>query len=150
MSHYTPADDRYLRRMYGRAPAAQIARHLKRSANSVHQRARKLGLSRASTNRAWSDADDAMLREHWPDVQAAAQALGRSPKSVKLHARRIGLPPIWRRESSGTPWTAAEDAIVRKHYDQDGAAGVQRLLPHRSRRAIETRNYALKRRTSAK
>ena len=40
----------------------------------------------------WTDRDEAILRELWPDYLRAAERLGRHPKSVHGKALRMGLP----------------------------------------------------------
>jgi hypothetical protein len=45
---------------------------------------------------------------------------------------------------SNTSWTAAEDALLLQHYDNDGVKFCMALLPHRTRDGIQTHMSVLR------
>ena len=49
-----------------------------------------------------------------------------------------------RRDHGREKWSADEDAVLREVYPNEGAAGVGRRLPHRTRRMIYSRAYKLR------
>lgn len=88
----------------------------------------------------WSHEDIEALRRLWqpgqwnPELLAALP--GRSKLGIQRRAHQIGLTrPM---ESASTAWSAAEDAILREYYPQEGASVVHRLTG-RSRKAVKIR-----------
>jgi hypothetical protein len=57
-------------------------------------------------NRAWTEADVALLRERWESwpVYAIAGSLGRTPRAVWSKAARIGLEPVPRSPTRRRKW----------------------------------------------
>ena len=74
--------------------------------------------------RAWTDADLAALREHYPIGGSPAVKLhvaGRSTRAIQNQAHLMGLTTqcLW--------WDEAGDALVREHYTDKGAAAVSEM-----------------------
>jgi hypothetical protein len=110
-----------------------------RTPTAIAARARRLGLS--SPGRLWTAAEDDRLQRLAAErtVDELAVLLGRTPDAIRQRARKLHVallenPPTAR---SGTPWTAAEDELLRLHAGLNPAA-LARLL-ERSDRAITIR-----------
>jgi hypothetical protein len=72
---------------------------------------------------AWTEADDALLRELYPlhGPGAAPHFPGRTRKALCERAGRLKL-------RVSTNWTPEQDAIIREHYVERGGAYVAALL----------------------
>ena len=81
-----------------------------------------------STRRPFTDEEDAVLREHYRNVdhQALADRLGRSKMSIRHRGCRIGLGRPIRR------WTEKEDGIIRRYGSRGLGFLVDRLARIRS------------------
>lgn len=101
-----------------------------RTAGAVGARAAKLGL--ANYARRWTVEENRLLRALAADsvpIEEAALRLVRTPEALRQRARQLGLcpPPAGRHPRACTPWTAAEDAVLREHADNNPAQ-LSRLL----------------------
>lgn len=95
---WTSAEEAELWSLYGNEPVAEIARHLKRSENSVRKRASVLGLKSnhrkySNERRFWSDDEEWTLVEkfHNTDTQELAKELDRSETAIINRARLINV-----------------------------------------------------------
>jgi hypothetical protein len=119
---------------------AEIARELPgRTPAAVTARARKLGL--ATHARRWTAPDDERLRRlagRYP-LEELARRLGRTPDAMRQRASKLGLAPLAGGSSprAGTPWTGAEDELLRLHAGLN--PGVLGPLLGRSDRAVTIR-----------
>jgi hypothetical protein len=119
---------------------AEIARELPgRTPAAVAARAGKLGL--ATHARRWTALDDERLRRLAGSyrLEELARRLGRTPDALRQRAAKLGLAPLESSASprAGTPWTAAEDELLRLHTGLNPA--VLSGLLGRSDRAVTIR-----------
>jgi len=107
---------------YGDLPARELqAIHLPgRSVSAIRSAARAEGLIKQA-QRPWTPAEDAMMRELWPQRGLAAQ-LNRTPATCRARAMHLGLA----RPTS--PWTPADDAALRELWQHQPAAEVAARL----------------------
>lgn len=139
IKHWTPAEDAIIRAHYendGGLPKCMELLPAHRSAGATQQRAMHLGLSRKGKSQKWlkvapPDLDD-KLRAAWArmnkkkgEVEAVAAELGLPRWWVSKRARKLGLTQAQRKEP---PWTAAEDALMKKVplHDPDRCAKIFR------------------------
>ena len=140
---WTDAEDTLLAEAYGPdapkpVPTGDICRRLHRPVLSVNRRAAILGLSRkengrktkaaraGSACRPWTQDEDALLAELWPDngVLAISRALGREPEDVRRRAARV-VRGMSRPVRAGNDWwTAEEDAMIRLLFPMTGPAAL--------------------------
>lgn len=75
--------------------------------------------------RAWSAADDAVLRKHYArdGARHCADRLGRSKGSVNARAEQLGLRSMLQR-----PWAPKEEALLRMRYPRVSPAELARVL----------------------
>jgi len=145
---WTESEELYLARYYGARPTRDIARHLKRSVQSVRQRARKIGVHDEVIENAMT-----MM-----NADAVAAWLGISPATVGSWRRQLGFPYEPRihshvtYESAVIDWLRTDanvlrltrdaieprlqrlyDAVRREHYtlDELNALDVPALMPRR-------------------
>lgn len=114
---WSAADERMLRKYYGKMVIEDLADQLGRSVKAVHAHARDLGLSLRAANPAlpqlWTSKEDATLRRLFqirtnPQI---AELLGRPLRSVISRAKKLGL----KKERPGfKEWTAREDGQLRQ------------------------------------
>lgn len=71
----------------------------------------------------WSIAEDATLRELWPDLDRLTAALQRSRCAIRCRGQKIGL-----RLSRRRAWTERERQYVRDHYGRETCAQVAAAL----------------------
>lgn len=149
---WTESEDAVVRDGYTTAlPCAEIARQLPhRSPASVAARARKLGVARYA--RRWSAEDDrglVHLTATGGTIEDVAQKLSRTPEAIRRRAARLGTtPPAQARAPrGGTPWTPAENELLRLHHALNPARLAQLL--GRSDGAVCQRLRALGLRTVA-
>jgi hypothetical protein len=119
-------------------PAGELSDRLGRSAEQIRRRRRALLGSRISP-RAYTEADDRVIRSSWQrnvDVEAIARTLGRSTGSVRLRAQKLGCyEPLPRQR-----WRPHEDAAVRDGYELGlTCAQIATELPGRSPSAVAAR-----------
>lgn len=90
---WTALDDQVLRALHSNGHGVSyIAMFMVSCRESIHRRARELGLAFDETHR-WTPAENAMLRERYPDEATAdlARELGVSVSKVHSRARKLGL-----------------------------------------------------------
>lgn len=90
---WTPLDDQVLRALHSNGHGVSyIAKFMVSCRESIHRRARELGLSFVETHR-WTAAENALLRARYPDEATAdlARELGVSVSKVHSRARKLGL-----------------------------------------------------------
>lgn len=89
---WTPAEDKILRKHYGKMPRKEILRMLPgRSATALHTRASRLGIQPRPH---WSPEDDVLLTEMWSTCEKGdtmCKALGRSREAIHWRASKLGL-----------------------------------------------------------
>jgi len=102
--NWTAAEDQTIRDLWGKATSHGIAAQLKKSRNSVVNRARYLGViphirdiknkDAQKRRRGWLVTEDETIRKHWGDktVVELAEMLTRSRKHVANRAKQLGLP----------------------------------------------------------
>lgn len=97
-----------------------------------------------TNGRPWTEAEDALLREHYPEHGAdwdrwAELLPGRSRFAIRTHASQAGIAAL--RHGKGALWKDREDEVVREHYPVHGPLwfGWAVLLPGRFARAIIAR-----------
>jgi len=134
---WTPAELALLHAHYGELPVRELqATHLPgRSVSAIRSAARAEGLLK-QMQRPWTPADDAMMRELWPQ-RGLAERLDRSPAACRARAMHLGLSQTPR------PWTAQDDAVLRELWRHQSAAEVAARLG-RSVSACRYRAGALK------
>jgi len=121
------------------ASAAGIARQQGRSVEQIRARRAQLLGGRPSARR-YQPWEDEAIRTAWSetlDLDGLALRLGRTPDTLRLRARALGLHvPAPRRR-----WSAAEDHALRDGYSAGlSCHQINRLeLPHRSPEAIAAR-----------
>lgn len=107
---WAPAEDALLHSAYRKLPTSSICRTLGRTTESIHGRARKLGLTRPTNKlppRQWTGAEDEVLRNTYGRVRPSeiGAKLARTRGSVYHRAERLGLfsqlgsPEFLRRQS---------------------------------------------------
>lgn len=90
---WTIEDDYVLRRLHGNGRDAKwIARFMCCHKNTIHRRARALGIA-FDGRHVWTPAEDAILRRRYPDEQASviAHDLGFTLRAVYQRARKLRL-----------------------------------------------------------
>jgi hypothetical protein len=121
---WTPAEDDRLRRAYAAGePLEQVAAELRRPYRGVATRAQTLGLGGRhaagrggwATEREWTEAEDARLREAYGEIptQQLADELGRPKAGVYNRAFVLGLKHGYHRE-----WTDEEQQALRVAHDR--------------------------------
>lgn len=104
---WSAPDDALLVARYADAETAALARELGRSVGATYVRARQLGLLKSADHiqrmadrlrdlpghASWTDEEDAVLRDRYPDTLSKdlAQLLGRTLVAVCARAKRLGL-----------------------------------------------------------
>lgn len=95
--HWTPEEEKLLRKEYGRIPAKELAARLGRTVKSVHLRAIKSGLSeskpRTNPMKRWTKGEDEELRKGFGrlPLKELAARLDRTIDSINGRARMLGL-----------------------------------------------------------
>lgn len=101
----------------------------------------------ASSYHRWTAADDAAIRDHYPSdgPRAADRLPGRSREAVMSRAAALGVARVGakRRPDRASTWTAAEDALIRQYFPDDGARLTADRLPGRQYGAVRARAYYL-------
>lgn len=127
----------WLRDNYQPLGANECARRLGRSVGSVHQQAKRLGVTGVRTDagqyanrgprRAWSAEELDWLREHYRDLgpDACARHLGRSPRAVEQRAQASGVAPS---RGPRRVWSDDELEWLRNNYHVLGARECARQL----------------------
>lgn len=85
----------------------------------------------------WTEAEDALMREHYRAVATARMREmlpARSRKAINLRACTLGL-------TQPDDWTQEQDAAVREHYTAMGAAAVGQMI---GRSVLAVRSRAVK------
>ena len=96
----------------------------------------------------WTEEELDLLRSLYPvlgptKLAESGRLPGRSAKALKLVAGKLGIS--FRFKAGRMPrWTEEEELILRRLFPVEGAPGVHKRLPHRSRRAINHRARLLK------
>jgi hypothetical protein len=119
---WQPEEEQVLRLAYGKLPNAELARLLERSANSVGQKARNMGLD---AGRSWTPAEDRVLRARFPHELTAAIArdLGRTVHGVTGRAAGLGL-------AKSAAYMAGDlKALMRHHANTNPAMIASRIKP---------------------
>lgn len=120
---WSPAEVASLRRLYPSAPWPEILRALPRRARgSICQMAGELGVRRVAyrngggTSRVWTRAQDAELREMWPQHarRSICERLGRRWTAVRARAVELGLTGDGSRRWSG--YVSLTEAARRAGY----------------------------------
>ena len=87
--HWTPSEDQYLTKNYGRKTVEECCASLNRTLASVHYRASLLGVRAAVF---WSDEEDTLLKANvHSGIPALQKLLGRSSDSIRSRLRLLGL-----------------------------------------------------------
>lgn len=61
--HYSKEDEAYLRQCYANTPTAQLVEHLNREANSIHNKAWRMGLKKEDCF--WSDEEKQFIEDNY-------------------------------------------------------------------------------------
>lgn len=90
---WTRQQKNFLRRNYGKMKAADIARSVGHSLNSVYQTAHRMQLTATRVQGVWTAEQLAMLERHYPtmDIEILAGKLGKLPRQVYARAHARGL-----------------------------------------------------------
>lgn len=141
-------------RSSGKARARDALPH--RTPRAIQNRAERIGASKRRLARPWSSAEDAILTRVYPEHgihEALLRLNGRSKIAVKHRAALLGLTkrvPGSRAQAPATAarverkaWTPRQDSILRDHFPESGARGVQQRLPCFSLGAIYQRATAI-------
>ncbi|QMR41597.1 hypothetical protein [Klebsiella aerogenes] len=125
---WTIAEIHYLETHYTSVRVNDIAEHLGRTAIAVKAMAGKLALGKTRAPD-WSEAEQAVLREHYETVMPVAEILtmlpGRPHKAVLAKARGMGLS---RRLHGPSPsWSQKELQLLRHYYPTEGQTVRHRL-----------------------
>lgn len=123
-NRWSEAEDEIIRKNYLTLGSAGCAALLPgRTLETIRARAERLRCVRPrSTPKAWSDAEDQILREYYPTEGPAcvSRLSGRTKGAVKIRAQLAGL------RAPGC-WTPEEDAILQEYYPAEGTACFVRL-----------------------
>ena len=116
MATWSESDLDYLINNYGKVDSKNIAKHLKRSANSIRHKAQRMGL--AEKRNFWDEDEEIYLEyfalEKDSNLEVAAEFLGRSVNSVQLH---LSLIRNKRKDYYvSRVWTAQEDEYIKKYH----------------------------------
>lgn len=121
---WTDDEIQYIKDVYGRTPASEIAQKLDRTEASIRAKAFKLQLKRAPeekglTRDRWTTAELEYLKSVYglKPTSTIARELGRTEATVRNRAHRLKLKSNWLRErDKREPWTQQEDRIVREEF----------------------------------
>lgn len=135
----------FLKDNYSKMTVKEIAKCLGKSEQAVYVFAQKhkedFNLERKKSLD-WTEEEDEILRKYYPKMGGAqlfASGLlpGRSSrKTIIVRARTLGL--VYSGDYN-KPWTEDEDRILRDNYIHGGIALVCKLIPTRSKKAIQNR-----------
>ncbi len=111
---WSPREDAYLRRNYGKVSADELAKRLGRTMCAIRLRAQLVGI--AERHPRWTPKEDQVLRTSYGKVRPAilAGTLGRPVGSVHNRAHDLGLTR--HRTYSWRAWTPEEDRVLRDNY----------------------------------
>lgn len=142
MTTWTESDLDYLKNNYGKIASEKIAKHLKRSSNSVRHKAQRMGL--AEKRNFWDEDEEIYLEyfalEKDSNLEVAANFLGRSVNSVQLH---LSLIRNKRKDYYvNRVWTSQEDEYIRKHHKSYGYKVIAQNIG-RSHKAVAERAVQL-------
>jgi Putative ATPase subunit of terminase (gpP-like) len=130
---WSTRDDKRLRRLYGRTPAAKIAKLMGRTISSVYQRANKIKLSNPldfDAIRHRKDQAKKLYANGWSDAEVAA-AVGISRRTMTDSRNRMGIP------ANGKNHPRFRARVAATTARQCAAAGVRNLGELRSKRFRE-------------
>lgn len=123
----------------GETDLHRIAAAVGRTKIATEQKLRKIGLGIGAPCRPWTTAALAATREVYEDqaadLAAFAASIGRTVNAIREQAAKYG----WRRFR--TPWTAEEDAFLRRWYPREDGLPMPELVRRlgRHERQIERR-----------
>lgn len=122
----------FLETHYGVMKTAEIAKTLGRSVVSVRLAARSLG--RNKTSRAWTEAEEDIIRMEYVNGSRIKKIMerlsGRTRDAILQRARKMGIV-----NARSQVWSEEERQILRQHYPITGT-GVTAILPGRTERAV--------------
>ncbi len=145
-----------LTQLHGSMPLSQIATLLNRTCPAISQKAKALGLTRTGhpiprKEINWTPDIDQLITEQYAHTSAReiANQTGLTVFNIKRRVRALGLkkpeptsPRNRANKQSFTPWTTADDQILREQYP---TAPIRRLAAQlkRSMAALHQRAYKL-------
>ena len=142
---WTPEEDEIIRVHFPQmGPSVASLFEGRRTKSACYQRAVFLGVQPPVENQKWSENELEILKKHYPSLGIKVMALlpGRTESACISRARKLNLTASCKTPRRGKKWTDDELAILKEFCPKVGAAGVHKLLPHRSVNACE--NMALK------
>lgn len=129
---WTSQELQLLETHYGVMKTTEIAKTLGRSVVSVRLAARSLG--RNKTSRAWTEAEEDIIRMEYASgtrIKKIMERLpGRTRDAILQRARKMGIV-----NARSQVWSEEERQILRQHYPITGT-GVIVMLPGRTERAV--------------
>lgn len=145
---WTDADIQLLREVWPHHMTSEVVAMFPQfSKSSVNTKASKLKLKRSDAilerieqerhkspdvgerRRTWTDEENALLREYWPQGKSTDvyQLLPhKSVDQIRYQASRLGL-----KYRDLQPWTTEEESLLTKHWPEGNPSAVFAMLPHR-------------------
>lgn len=142
---WTAQDLAFVRAHYGVMKTSELAEKLGRSVASIRITGGRLARGKAGSNiktseeyrnhrTSWTVQELRFVETHYGVMKTVevAKTLGRTAVSVRLAAQSLGCC-----KAASTPWTDAEEDIIRQEYAQGTSMSkIMELLPGRTRNAI--------------
>lgn len=143
MRKYRKDEIEYIRQHIDTDGAEVVAKKLGRTVNAIRSIASKeKQKERGGGTYSWTSDEIEIIKKYYPieGIKVRNRLKGRTDAAIYSEASHVGVAHNKRvRRSSNSAWTKDEDAVLTRHYQNDGVEKCCELLPLRSRQAIVVR-----------
>jgi len=134
--YWTKEEETTLIVLYRICSEQTLEKIFKRSYNSLHQKANKLGITNPRT---WTKREKRILREIYPNtpMKEIMERLNRSEQSIESYASILGL------RKKGIYWTPEENNVIKKLRETSTCKEIAAALQGRTGEAVQTQALKL-------